>query len=103
MRAVERFLVGATSLLTGAQRLCIVLHVIDSAAADGAALTPVELVFMLQFQHAFAISPPNRFRPMFHAVAATNDRTVLFRANHPRNRGRQHGRTRAAVAATPIH
>jgi Tellurite resistance protein TerB len=98
---VERFLAEAVPLLTEAQRLCIVLNMLDSAAADGV-LSRAELELVLQFQRAFAISP-NRFRPMLHAIATKNDRAVLFRADHPRNRGRPRGRPPTAVSAARVH
>lgn len=71
----DTFLAEATPRLGEAQRLCILLNMIDSAMADGEAAAG-EQQLIARFQQAFGIDDA-RLEPYFRTLAAKNDRTVL--------------------------
>lgn len=71
----EVFLEAATPKLSESQRLCILLNMIDSAMADGAA-EPGEQALIARFQAAFGLGDAT-LEPYFRALVAKNDRTVL--------------------------
>ncbi len=81
--SVETFLAEATPLLTDAQKMCILVNLIDSSLADGQP-EPEEQALFAQFLQAFDITE-ERFRPFFEVIAVKNDRSVFSNQNHPSN------------------
>ena len=81
--SVETFLTEATPLLSDAQKMCILVNLIDSSLADGQ-LEPEEQMLFGKFLQAFGVSE-ERFRPFFEVIALKNDRSVFVNQNHPSN------------------
>ena len=71
----EQFLTEAAPKLNDAQRLCILLNMVDSAMADGVA-EQGERDLIARYQQAFGISDA-ALEPYFRALIAKNERTVL--------------------------
>jgi uncharacterized tellurite resistance protein B-like protein len=82
-KPIEQFLAEATPLLTDAQRMCILLNLIDSAMSDGEA-EPEEQHLIGKIQQSFGITD-ERFAPFFDVLMAKNDRTIFVDADHPHN------------------
>jgi hypothetical protein len=80
---LDKFIADAVPLLTDAQKMCIVLNLLDSSLADG---TPEEeeQVLFNKMLRAFGISD-ERFRPFFEVMMIKNDRSVFINQNHPSN------------------
>jgi uncharacterized tellurite resistance protein B-like protein len=83
-KPLDRFLEEVTPLLTDAQRMCILLNLVDSAMSDGEAERE-EQELVARFQRAFGI-PDERFVPFFEALHIKNDRSVFLNPEHPHNR-----------------
>lgn len=81
--SVETFLTEATPLLSDAQKMCILVNLIDSSLADGQP-EPEEQMLFGKFLQAFGVSE-ERFRPFFEVIALKNDRSVFVNQNHPSN------------------
>lgn len=81
--SVETFLQEATPVLSDAQKMCILVNLIDSSLVDGQP-EPEEQVLFGKFLQAFGISE-DRFRPFFEVVVLKNDRSVFTNPNHPKN------------------
>ncbi|MGF1527398.1 MAG: TerB family tellurite resistance protein [Candidatus Competibacterales bacterium] len=81
--SVEQFLAEATPLLTDAQKMCILINLVDVSLADGEA-DPSEQVIFDKILRSFGISE-ERFRPFFEVVVLKNDRTVFTNPNNPKN------------------
>ena len=81
--SVETFLTEATPLLSDAQKMCILVNLIDSSLADGQP-EPEEQMMFGKFLQAFGVSE-ERFRPFFEVIALKNDRSVFVNQNHPSN------------------
>ena len=81
--SVETFLQEAAPLLTDAQKMCMLVNLIDSSLADGQP-EPEEQVLFGKFLTAFGISE-ERFRPFFEVIVLKNDRSVFVNDNHPKN------------------
>ncbi|HNX69879.1 hypothetical protein, partial [Rivihabitans pingtungensis] len=81
--SVETFLQEATPLLTDAQKMCMLVNLIDSSLADGQP-EPEEQVLFGKFLTAFGISE-DRFRPFFEVIVLKNDRSVFTNDHHPKN------------------
>lgn len=79
----DRFLSEATPLLSDAQKLCILMNMVDSALSDGQPERE-EQELIGRFQSAFGISD-ERFRPFFEVLVLKNDRSVFTRPDHPNN------------------
>lgn len=73
----DQFLEAVAPRLDEAQRLCIVLNMIDSAMADGQAERG-EQELIAKFQQAFGLDDA-KLEPYFRALMAKNDRSVLDR------------------------
>lgn len=71
----EQFLAEAAPKLNDAQRLCILLNMIDSAMADGEA-EQGERDLIARYQQAFNISDAT-LEPYFRTLIAKNERSVL--------------------------
>lgn len=80
---VEQFLSEATPLLSDAQRMCILVNLIDSSLSDGQP-EPEEQVLFGKFLQAFGVSE-TRFKPFFEVILLKNDRSVFTRQDHPSN------------------
>lgn len=81
--SVDFFLQEASPILTDAQKMCILVNLIDSSLADGTP-EPEEQELFGKFLQAFKISE-DRFRPFFEVMALKNDRSVFTNQNHPKN------------------
>lgn len=81
---LDDFLTQARRILTPAQRMCILLNLVDSAMSDGTT-TSEERAVLARFQAAFGILE-ERFLPYFEALHVKNDRSVLLDREHPHNR-----------------
>lgn len=82
-KPIDHFLADVTPMLSDAQRMCILLNLIDSAMSDGEA-EPEEQALIGRIQHAFGITD-QRFAPFFEVLMAKNDRTIFVDASHPHN------------------
>ncbi len=80
---LDKFLAEATPLLSDAQKMCIMVNLIDSSLADGQPEDDEQIMFS-KFLNAFGISE-ERFRPFFEVIVLKNDRTVFVNQNHPHN------------------
>jgi hypothetical protein len=74
---------AATPLLSDAQKMCILVNLIDSSLADGQP-EPEEQALFAKFLAAFGVSE-ERFRPFFEVIMIKSDRTVFTNSNHPSN------------------
>ncbi|MED1797760.1 TerB family tellurite resistance protein [Brevibacillus porteri] len=81
--SIEKFLGEVTPLLTDAQKMCILVNLIDSSLADGQPEREEQALFG-KFLTAFGISE-DRFRPFFEVIVLKNDRGVFVNQNHPKN------------------
>lgn len=81
--SVDEFLKEATPLLSDAQRMCILLNLLDSSLSDGQPEPEEQQVFG-KFLQAFGVSE-TRFKPFFEVLMLKNDRTVFTRQDHPMN------------------
>ncbi len=81
--APDQFLAEAASMLTDAQKMCILTNMIDSSLSDGQAEMEEQQLFN-KFLQAFGISE-SRFKPFFDVIVLKNDRTVFTNSNHPKN------------------
>ncbi len=79
----DAFLREATPMLSDAQKICILMNLVDSALSDGQPERE-EQELISQFQVAFGISD-ERFAPFFQAIMIKNDRAVFMNQNHPSN------------------
>ncbi len=82
-RPIDQFLVDTTPMLSDAQRMSILLNLVDSAMSDGEA-EPEEQQLIGRIQAAFGISD-ERFAPFFDVLMAKNDRTIFVDERHPHN------------------
>ncbi|TWH64350.1 tellurite resistance protein TerB [Azomonas agilis] len=82
-KSINEFLAEATPLLSDAQKMCILVNLIDSSLADGQP-EPGEQALFGQFLQAFQISE-ERFRPFFEVILLKNDRAVFINPEHPKN------------------
>lgn len=81
--SVANFIAEAAPLLSDAQKMCILLNLLDSSLADGQP-EPEEQAMFGQFMAGFGITE-ERFRPFFEVVALKSDRTVFVNQAHPKN------------------
>ncbi|CAK0764950.1 TerB domain-containing protein [Gammaproteobacteria bacterium] len=81
--SVDTFLSTATPLLSDAQKICILINLIDSSLADGTP-EPEEQALFGKFLNSFGISE-NRFRPFFEVIVIKNDRSVFTNKSHRMN------------------
>ena len=76
-KAPADFLAEVAPKLNHAQKLCILLNMIDSAMSDGEA-EPEEQALVRQYAEAFGLSDAE-MEPHFRSLVAKNDRAVLDR------------------------
>ena len=81
--SVDTFLAEAAPILTDAQKMCIMVNLIDSSLADGEPEREEQELFA-KFLTAFDITE-DRFRPFFEVIVLKNDRSVFIDQNHPKN------------------
>lgn len=81
--SVNTFLAEAAPILTDAQKMCIMVNLIDSSLADGEPEREEQELFA-KFLQAFDITE-ERFRPFFEVIVLKNDRSVFINQNHPKN------------------
>lgn len=81
--SLEAFLAEAAPLLSDAQKMCIMINLIDSSLADGQP-EPEEQAMFAKFLSAFGITE-ERFRPFFEVIMLKADRTVFTNQSHPKN------------------
>ncbi|WP_139491009.1 TerB family tellurite resistance protein [Brevibacillus dissolubilis] len=79
----DAFLREAAPILTDAQKMCILINLIDSSLADGQPERQEQELFG-KFLNAFGISE-ERFRPFFEVIVLKTDRSVFLNQNHPKN------------------
>jgi len=82
-RSHDEFIAEAVPVLTTAQKLCILLNIVDSALSDGEA-EKEEQEFFNKLQKAFGISDAE-FKPYFQVIMMKADRSVFVDKNHPSN------------------
>jgi len=81
--SVDTFLKEAAPILSHAQKMCILLNLLDSSLADGMP-EPEEQELFGKFLQAFAISEAE-FKPFFEVITVKADRSVFTNAEHPKN------------------
>jgi hypothetical protein len=81
--SLDTFLTEAAPLLTDAQKMCIMVNLIDSSLADGQPEREEQEMFA-KFLKAFGITE-ERFRPFFEVIMLKADRTVFTNQSHPKN------------------
>lgn len=81
--SIDDFLKEATPLLSDAQRMCILVNLIDSSLADGQPEAEEQALFG-KFMQAFGVSE-SRFTPFFEVIMLKNDRSVFTKQDHPKN------------------
>lgn len=81
--SLDEFLQEATPLLSDAQRMCILVNLLDSSLSDGQPEREEQQTFG-KFLQAFGISEV-RFKPFFEVLVLKNDRTVFTQQDHPKN------------------
>ena len=80
---IDTFLQEAAPLLSDAQKMCILVNLIDSSLVDDQP-EPEEQALFGKFLQAFGVSEA-RFRPFFEVIVLKNDRSVFTNQNHPKN------------------
>ena len=80
---VDKFLSEAAPLLSDAQRICVLLNLLDSSLSNGQA-EPEEQVMFDKFMKAFEVTE-ERFRPFFQVLVLKHDRSIFTKADHPNN------------------
>ncbi|AJY73526.1 TerB family tellurite resistance protein [Paenibacillus beijingensis] len=81
--SIDAFLKEAAPVLTDAQKMCILVNLVDSSLADGEPERQEQELFA-KFLSAFNISE-ERFTPFFEVIVLKNDRSVFLNENHPKN------------------
>ncbi|MFB9329959.1 TerB family tellurite resistance protein [Paenibacillus aurantiacus] len=81
--SVDSFLREAAPVLTDAQKMCILVNLVDSSLADGEPEREEQELFA-KFLAAFNITE-ERFKPFFEVIVLKNDRSVFINQNHPMN------------------
>jgi len=79
----EKFIAQVAPMLTDAQKMCILVNLIDCALADGQPEAEEQQLFG-KFLQGFGV-PMERFKPFFEVVALKRDSSVFTASNHPKN------------------
>ncbi|PGH85799.1 Tellurite resistance protein TerB [Bacillus thuringiensis] len=80
---LDIFLKEAIPSLTDAQKMCILVNLIDFSLSDGTAVIE-EQIMLKKFLNAFGVSE-DRFRPFFEVIALKNDLSVFTNHTHTKN------------------
>lgn len=80
---IEKFLSESAPILTDAQKICILINLVDSSLADGEPERQEQELFA-KFLNGFGITE-ERFTPFFEVIMLKNDRSVFLNQNHPKN------------------
>jgi len=81
--SIDTFLTEAVPLLSDAQKMCILINLIDSSLSDGQAEREEQTLFG-KIMSAFGITE-DRFKPFFEVIILKNDRSVFTNQSDPRN------------------
>ncbi|AEI45503.1 TerB family tellurite resistance protein [Paenibacillus mucilaginosus] len=81
--SIDTFLKEAAPILTDAQKMCILVNLVDSSLADGEPERQEQELFA-KFLTAFNITE-QRFTPFFEVIMLKNDRSVFLDQSHPKN------------------
>ncbi|MFC0212172.1 TerB family tellurite resistance protein [Paenibacillus chartarius] len=81
--SVDKFISEAAPILTDAQKMCILVNLVDSSLADGEPERQEQELFA-KFMKGFGIDEA-RFTPFFEVIVLKNDRSVFLNQNHPKN------------------
>lgn len=81
--SLDTFINEAAPLLTDAQKMCILVNLVDSSLSDGQAEREEQVMFD-KFLRGFGISE-ERFLPFFEVIVLKNDRAVFTVKEHPKN------------------
>ncbi|CAK0762050.1 TerB domain-containing protein [Gammaproteobacteria bacterium] len=81
--SVDTFLSTVVPMLSDAQKICILINLLDSSLSDGTP-EPQEQALFGKFLNAFGISE-SRFRPFFEVIVIKSDRSVFTNKNHRMN------------------
>lgn len=79
----DEFLREISPILSDAQKMAILVNLVDSSLADGTPEREEQELFA-KFLEAFGVSE-ERFRPFFEVISLKNDRSVFINANSPKN------------------
>lgn len=82
--SIDQFLKEAAPVLTDAQKMCILVNIVDSSLSDGEAEREEQEMFG-KFLNAFGISE-ERFTPFFEVIVLKNDRAVFLDKDHAKNK-----------------
>ncbi|MEM1505962.1 TerB family tellurite resistance protein [Domibacillus sp. 8LH] len=82
--SIDQFLNEAAPVLTDAQKMCILVNLVDSSLSDGEAEREEQEMFG-KFLSSFGISE-ERFTPFFEVIVLKNDRAVFLDQNHAKNK-----------------
>jgi uncharacterized tellurite resistance protein B-like protein len=82
-KPVDQFISEISPILSDAQKMCVLMNLIDSSLADGQP-EPEEQVLFGKFMNGFGITE-QRFKPFFEALVLKNDRTIFINPDHPQN------------------
>lgn len=80
---IDAFLAESAPVLTDAQKMCLLVNLIDSSLSDGQAEAEEQVMFGKVMQ-AFGITE-ERFKPFFEVIVLKNDRSVFTNQAHPKN------------------
>lgn len=81
--SIDKFISEAAPVLTDAQKICILINLVDSSLADGEPEREEQELFA-KFMKGFEITE-QRFAPFFEVIVLKNDRSVFLNQNHPKN------------------
>ena len=80
---VEQFIAEVAPKMTDAQKMCVLVNLIDCALSDGQPEPPEQAMFG-KFLQGFGV-PMERFKPFFEVIALKRDIAVFTTSNHPKN------------------
>jgi uncharacterized tellurite resistance protein B-like protein len=81
--SLNSFLQEASPVLSDAQKMCILVNLLDSSLSDGTPEREEQEVFA-EFLRAFNISE-ERFKPFFEVILLKSDRSIFTNQSHPKN------------------
>ncbi len=81
--SIDTFLAEASPILSDAQKMCIMVNLVDSSLSDGQPEREEQELFA-KFMKAFGIEE-NRFKPFFEVIMLKHDRSVFLNQDSPKN------------------